>query len=144
MKHTFFILILFCCSLLSVAQNQKGTVIIDSLYSQNLENDFGENATREVAVYLPPNYNQGNQNYPVIYFLHGFMGDHQMLKPMSELLDFAITTNKIKPFIMVVPNQKTTYDGSFYSNTGIFGNWEDFTAFDLVEYMDKKLPHYAQ
>lgn len=38
---------------------------------------------------------------------------------------------------MVIPDEQTTYDGSFYSNSGIYGNWEDFTAFDLVEYMDE-------
>ena len=51
---------------------------------------------------------------------------------MAEILNFAITTNKIRPFILVISDQKTTYDGSFYSNSQIFGNWEDFTAFDLV------------
>ncbi len=119
------------------AQEQKGRVIIDSLYSEKLENDFGENPTRGIAVYLPPGYEQSSQRYPVIYFLHGFMGDHQMMKPMAEILDYAIVTRRIRPFIMVIPDQKTTYEGSFYSNTGVFGNWEDFTAFDLVEYMDK-------
>lgn len=130
---SFFSLIFF----ISVATAQdKGTVLIDSIYSENLVNEFGENPTREIAVYLPPNYKESNQHYPVIYFLHGFMGDHQMMNMMKELLDYAIETKRIRPFIMVIPNEKTTYDGSFYSNTGLFGNWEDFTAFDLVKYTD--------
>jgi len=58
---------------------------------------------------------------------------------MKDQLDFAISTHRIRPFILVIPNEKTTYDGSFYSNSGIFGNWEDFTAFDLVKYTDS---HY--
>lgn len=115
---------------------QKGSVIIDSIDSEYLVNDFGEKTTREVAVYLPPGYEDNDKRYPVIYFLHGFMGDHTMMNFMSELLDFAIETRRIRPFIMVIPNEKTSYDGSFYSNSGVFGNWEDFTTFDLVEYMD--------
>ena len=117
----------------------EGSLVIDSIYSENLVNNFGENPTRSVAVYLPPNYKSTTQNYPVIYFLHGFMGDHRMMLMMKPLLDEAIIKHKIRPFIMVIPDEKTTYDGSFYSNSGIFGNWEDFTAFDLVSYMDS---HY--
>jgi pimeloyl-ACP methyl ester carboxylesterase len=56
---------------------------------------------------------------------------------MAEILDYAIAVKRIRPFIMVVPDQKTTYGGSFYSNSGVFGNWEDFTVDDLVDYMDK-------
>ncbi len=117
------------------AQNLKGTVITDSLYSKNLENNFGENPTRAVSVYLPPEYDKTTKHYPVIYFLHGFMNDNKLMSYMTDILDFAIATKRIRPFILVIPDEKTTYDGSFYSNT-IFGNWEDFTAFDLVKYMD--------
>ena len=118
------------------AQALKGTVVVDSLYSRNLENAFGENPTRAVSVYLPPGYDATDARYPVIYFLHGFMGDHTLLTYMAGILDLAIATRRIRPFILVIPDEKTTYDGSFYSNSGVFGNWEDFTAFDLVAYMD--------
>jgi pimeloyl-ACP methyl ester carboxylesterase len=121
----------------AAAQIPKGSIVIDSVYSENLENNYGESPTRAVAVYLPPGYEQSTRHYPVIYFLHGFMGNHRMLSFMSEILDFAIATNRVRPFIMVISDQKTSYDGSFYSNSGIFGNWEDFTAYDLVAYMDK-------
>ena len=133
----FFLLIFAGTATIARAQNSTGTIVVDSIYSKNLENEFGENPTREVSVYLPPGYEDTSHRYPVIYFLHGFMGDHKMLQGMAGILDFALDARKIRPFIMVVPNQKTTYDGSFYSNSGVFGNWEDFTAYDLVEYMDK-------
>ena len=119
------------------AQSLQGKVVVDSIYSAHLENDFEEHTTRKVAVYLPPNYDSTYDRYPVIYFLHGFFGDHKMVDYMSEILDFAIKTKRIRPFILVVPNQKTTYEGSFYANSGVFGNWEDFTVFDLVNYMDE-------
>lgn len=136
-KHLLILIGLFLTVLAASAQEQKGSIRIDSLYSVNLENDFGENPTRSVSVYLPPGYSESKQHYPVIYFLHGFMGNDQMLTPMAEILDFAIATHRIRPFILVISDQKTSYDGSFYSNTGIFGNWEDFTSYDLVEYMDR-------
>jgi len=138
--------LLFFIFLLPNSQGQaaSGTIIIDSLYSKHLENDFGEKTTREVAVYLPPGYTESTKRYPVIYFLHGFMANHEAIQIMAKNLDYAIATHRIRPFIMVIPNQKTTYDGSFYSNSGVFGNWEDFTAFDLVTYMDKNYRTLAQ
>lgn len=119
------------------AQNENGEVVTTSLYSKSLENSMGENPTRAISVYLPPGYQNSTKRYPVIYFLHGFMGDNRMLERMAELLDFGIQTRKIRPFILVIPDQKTSYDGSFYSNSGLFGNWEDFTAYDLVKHVDE-------
>jgi enterochelin esterase-like enzyme len=55
---------------------------------------------------------------------------------MKEVLDYAINEKRIRPFILVISDQRTTYDGSFYSNSELFGNWEDFTVEDLVKYMD--------
>jgi pimeloyl-ACP methyl ester carboxylesterase len=143
MKKFILYAILISATLSNLAQSGKGTIFTDTLYSKYLENSFGEDPNRAVSVYLPPGYYETNQRYPVIYFLHGFMGDDRMMVPMAELLDFAIEKHKIRPFIMVVPNQKTTYDGSFYSNT-IFGRWEDFTAFDLVAYMDRNFRTIAK
>ncbi len=120
-----------------VAQSDEGTIIIDSLYSEHLENEFGEESTRAMAIYLPPGYESSTDRYPVIYFLHGFLGNHLMGQYIKDILDYAIESHRIRPFIMVIPDQKTTYDGSFYSNSGVFGDWEDFTAFDLVEHMDQ-------
>ncbi|WP_296700941.1 alpha/beta hydrolase-fold protein [Algoriphagus sp.] len=119
------------------AQSKGGKVVTETIYSENLENEAGENPNRAVSVYLPPGYESSSQRYPVIYFLHGFMGDNTMLSYMTEILDFSIETKKIRPFILVIPDEKTSYDGSFYSNSEYFGNWEDFTAFDLVNYVDQ-------
>jgi len=136
MKKYFLVVLLICIGVSLLAQGTKGTIINDSIYSSNLENDFGEVPTRALAVYLPPGYNETTKRYPVIYFLHGFGGNH-IIPGMVDILDYAIESRRIRPFILVIPDEQTTYGGSFYSNSGIFGNWEDFTAFDLVTYMDQ-------
>jgi pimeloyl-ACP methyl ester carboxylesterase len=41
--------------------------------------------------------------------------------------------------IVVTPNAKNAYDGSFYANSPVTGNWEDFIINDLVAYIDR---HY--
>ncbi len=132
------LLLLFFISLLPTVQAQtlQGKVVRETIQSQALANQMGENPNRNVSIYLPPGYDSSTQKYPVIYFLHGFMGDDTMLNFMAPLLDFAVSTGKTRPVIMVIPDQKTSYDGSFYSNSGLYGNWEDFTAFELVDFID--------
>lgn len=137
MKFSLTLLLLLSLPLAVLARDPVEPVVVKSLTSESLVNEFDEEQTREVAVYLPDGYNESTQRYPVIYFLHGFNGDHRILGDMAALLDFSIKRKKIRPFIMVVSNQNTAYGGSFYSNSGVFGNWEDFTAFDVVAYVDK-------
>lgn len=137
MKKSILLILILCLSIPAWSQTSESRVVVDSVYSKNLENDFNENPTRAVSVYLPPGYDDSSQKYPVVYFLHGFMGNHVIFPQMKEVLDYAIESKKIKPFIFVISDQYTTYEGSFYSNSGVFGNWEDFTAYDLVNYVDK-------
>ncbi len=43
------------------------------VHSPALEGNLqGNDATRDVWVYLPPGYAKGNKRYPVVYFLHGY------------------------------------------------------------------------
>ena len=135
LKTYLSLLVLVITGFSSVAQ--EGTMVLDSLYSESLENDYGENPTRRIAIYLPPGYADSDARYPVIYFLLGFLSHHK-IPAFPEILDYAIQTSRIRPFILVIPDEKTTYDGSFYSNSSLFGNWEDFTAIDLVDYIDSK------
>ena len=122
------------------AQYLEGSVKVDSLYSSTLKNLAGENPKRSIHVYLPPNYDKTtNKKYPVIYYLHGFSGsDKKQIEVdlFNKLLDKAIATGKIKPVIVVVPNHHTLYRGSYYTNSSFTGNWADFTAKDLVDFID--------
>lgn len=140
MKKLALIIIGLFIALTLHAQSITGKVVVDSIYSAALENKGGENPTRGVSVYLPPSYENSDERYPVIYFLHGFTLDNQTMftwGKLEELLNKAINTGKIKPVILVVSDQKTLYRGSFYTNSTLTGNWADFTSQDLVKYMDE-------
>jgi S-formylglutathione hydrolase FrmB len=56
---------------------------------------------------------------------------------LKLLMDKAIETKKIRPVILVLPNSKTKFGGSFYTNSALTGNWSDFIAKDVIEYIDK-------
>ena len=40
--------------------------------------------------------------------------------------------------IVVMPNARNAFDGSFYTNSPVTGNWEQFIVRDLVNYVDHK------
>lgn len=123
------------------AQYPQGTVVYDHLYSELLENTGGEDPTRRITVYLPPGYEDSNERYPVIYYLHGFTWNDSLTMcadHLDHLLDNAIATGKIRPVIVVAPDQYTLYRGSFYTNSSLTGKWADFTGTDLVDFIDAK------
>jgi len=140
MKKNISFLLLFLLSFLVYGQNLKGKIVVDQLYSSVLENDGGEDPTRRITVYLPPDYDETTHKYPVIYFLHGFIVSDSLQIAwfnFDKILDKAINSKKIKPVIVVMPNHFTLYRGSWYTNSSFTGNWADFTGKDLVTYVDK-------
>ena len=116
---------------------QTGKVLSFMLNSKALQNTGGENPNRKVSVYLPPNYDTSTQRYPVIYYMHGFMGKDNIFDNMKAILDAGISKQKIRPFILVQADQYTLFEGSFYSNSSLTGNWDEFESKELVEYLDK-------
>jgi enterochelin esterase-like enzyme len=125
-------------------QSTEGKVISRLLDSKALKNTGGENPLRKISIYLPPQYEQSGKKYPVIYYLHGFMGTDSINPAMKAILDQAIQTQKIRPYILVIADQYTLYEGSFYSNSSLTGNWIDFTTQELVAYIDKNFRTIAK
>ena len=109
-------------------------------------NLLGDPATQQVFVYLPPSYKaQAGKRYPTLYLLHGYAsgpddwlkGGYQGLNVQSEM-DSLIAKGVAAEMIVVVPNGKNAYLGSFYTNSPVTGNWEDYIYRDLVNYVDAK------
>jgi S-formylglutathione hydrolase FrmB len=140
MKKLLVLLAFIQTIFLSQGQDSKGKIIVEKINSPALQNTGGENPVRSVSIYLPPGYDQTTNRYPVIYYLPGFsLSDTSEITALNPLIDKAIATGKIRPVIVVVPNENTLYRGSWYTNSSLTGNWADFTARDLVEYIDQ---HY--
>jgi len=121
----------------SFSQTPSGKVTSFMINARTLQNKGGENPNRKVSVYLPPDYDKSKKRFPVIYYMHGFMGTDSISSQMKMILDRGINQQKIRPFILVIASHYTVYEGSFYSNSSLTGNWSDFAAKELVEYVDK-------
>ncbi len=131
------------------AQN-KGTYIELKMHSTSLENNFlGDSPDRFVSVYLPPGYySSPEKHYPVIYFLHGYTNGHTTffgtLANFQTICDMLISTGVIDPVIVVSPNSYNKYRGSFYTNSIVTGNWEDYIVKDVTNYIDRNFSTLPQ
>src|ERR1035438_1132197 len=102
----------------------------------NLE---GEDADREVLVFLPPGYAASkSRRYPVVYGLHGYsIGAEQWSKEIHvpQTIEGAFAKGA-QEMIVVLPDSKTVYNGSMYSSSVTTGDFENYIARDVVAYID--------
>ena len=125
-----FVLLTGVAAVLSLAHG-AGTVINDSFYSQAL------GATRYMRVYLPEGYDTSSIDYPVVYFFHGGGTNHMGYAYIYGLLDTLIGNGHIDPVIVVKPDASGgSYYGSWYTNSALYGDFEDYLVYDLIAYID--------
>lgn len=63
--------------------------------------------TRRMYVYTPPGYYESNEDYPVLYLLHGGGGDEEAWPTLGvapTIMDNLINSGKAKPMIVVMTN----------------------------------------
>ena len=124
-----------------------GVTHVDTVDAPSLRgNLIGDPDRREATIYLPPGYRTNRtKRYPVVYLLHGFAADHRafMRGPYQNLnvrisMDSLIGAGAVREMIVVMPNADTFFGGSFYMNSPVTGNWEDFIVKDLIAHVDRK------
>ncbi len=124
-----------------------GVTHVDTVQAPSLRgNLIGDPVWREATVYLPPGYKSNRtKRYPVVYLLHGFAADHRafMRGPYQNLnvrisMDSLIDAGAVREMIVVMPNARSFFDGSFYINSPVTGTWEDFITKDLIGHIDRK------
>lgn len=85
----------------SVNDVPHGTVARRWYYSPAHEKD------RRITIYTPPGYENGEEEYPVLYLLHGMGGDEEAwiaLGRTAQIQDNLIAQGKATPMIVAMPN----------------------------------------
>lgn len=107
--------------------------------------------TRRMFVYTPPGYEDSNENYPVLYLLHGGGGDEEAwpsLGTAANILDNLINTGKAEPMLVVMTNGNPDQAAAFtvsppveVANAGIGGmasmQFEKSLVQDVIPYVEK-------
>ena len=130
----------------------KGTIQIHQVFCGSLEgNPLGDPSTRAVPVYLPPGYGEGDQRYPVVFFLHGFSGSgvqwlnvSPFTKNVPERLDALIADGKIPPMLGVFIDGWSSLGGSQWINSEGIGRYRDVVARDIVQWVDRTFKTLAK
>jgi S-formylglutathione hydrolase len=125
--------------------DKTGTVLTAEVPAPSLEGSLVPNdPTQDTVVYLPWSYHhKTTKRYPVVYFLPGFMNEPDWYVngryngfQVQKALDRLIAERKIREMIFVIPNGKNALGGSFYTDSPVTGDWEQFITEDVVGYID--------
>lgn len=123
-----------------------GQAVQIKIPAPSLANSISQDPTTQSAlVYLPPSYKTSKKSYPVLYILSGWGNDCMAYTDgtyngfkMQTSVDKLISSGTIKDMILVCVNGFSNYAASFYMNSPVTGNWEDFIVKDLVKAIDSK------
>lgn len=141
----------------SIALSTEGRLVREKVHGFSLEKTVtGESPDRDVTIYLPPSYDElPTKRYPVIYLLHGIFdtdetwirdwtGKNGPWSTIQSVMNKGIAERFFGEMIIVMPNELTKWGGSFYTNSTVTGNWEDFTVREMVTHIDTRYRTLAQ
>lgn len=106
---------------------------------------MGDPHIRSFPVYLPPDYDAKRSDpYPVVFMLAGFssrgakyLAEESVYQiPLTTRWDQAILAGELPPVIIVFPDGTSKLGCSQYVNSPAFGNYMDYIADELVQFID--------
>lgn len=109
-------------------------------------NALGDPHRRDVAVYLPPEYDSDpRRRFPVFVDIVGFLGSgpaHLNWKPFDESLPLRlerlVRDKEMGPVIAVFPDCWTRLGGNQYVNSATMGNYADYLVREVVPGVEER------
>ncbi|MGO9063808.1 MAG: alpha/beta hydrolase [Myxococcaceae bacterium] len=105
-------------------------------------NPLGDPVERDCVVYLPPGYGASAERYPLVVFLHAFLGSAAgwlNVAPFSptvpERLD-ALLDGGLPSCIAVFPDGWNAFGGSQWANSAATGRYRDAVVRDVLGWVD--------
>ena len=106
-------------------------------------NLLGDPSTRTVAVYLPPGYDDTDEDYPLFVDLVGFTGSglkHLSWSAFGESvpsrLDRLVATEQMGPVVAAFPDCFTSLGGNQYIDSVAMGNWATFLTQEMLPLLE--------
>jgi S-formylglutathione hydrolase FrmB len=125
-------LLLLLFILISFKIYSQSSIVNTTFFSISLNTD------RNIQIILPPGYSpDDNIYYPVIYFLHGILSNHLSYSQLVTVLNNLYASSNFTKYIVVKPDASTgPYLGSFYTNSELYGNFEDYIINDVINFVE--------
>lgn len=130
----------------------KGRVEVHRVPCPSLAgNPLGDPQERPCVVYLPPGYGQGADRFPVVVFLHAFLGSAQgwlnvtpFAPTVPERLDQLLAGEGLPPCIGLFPDGWNALGGSQWTNSAASGRYRDAVVRDVLGWADRTLRTVAR
>jgi enterochelin esterase-like enzyme len=142
-RQIAFVFSLLVLSVLPVSATDaaKSQLVAREIQSKSFANSkIGVSPVRKLVVYLPAGYEAETTRYPVVYFFASpFDSSFRAIfdkMGAQDVLDREIAEGTIRKFILVAVDMTTPLGSSWYVNSPVTGNWEDFMVQELVPYID--------
>ena len=130
---------------------KPGTLVVLEHVSKVLKgNALGDPHVRSLAVWLPPQYDEGathgrGRRFPVLVDMVGFTGSglsHVAWKNFSENVPERaarlVHEGKMPPAILVFPDCFTALGGNQYVNSSAIGRYADYLVSEIVPFVDRE------
>lgn len=122
-------------------------ILYHSIQAKTLANNLlGDPLERQVAVYLPPHYND-QHHYPLLMALApynssglGLIAWQAAKENLGERLDRLILSDKMPSCIVVFPDCFTRLRGNQYINSSVVGNYQDFLIEEVIPFVESRYP----
>mgnify|MGYP003873469825 CR=1 FL=1 len=129
------LLILLCC----LAASAQNVVLPDAPLPDGLQTiEFYSPAvdrTMKFDIVLPPDYEESDQHFPVLYLLHGYMQNYTV---WGRFLGAAEHARRLGDLIIVMPDGGNSWYVNYHSSdNGQSNNWEDHVIDDVIGYVDQ-------
>jgi S-formylglutathione hydrolase FrmB len=129
-------------------QSLEGEIRILTIESTALSNNIlGDPTSRQVAVYLPPGWNESMREYPLLVDLVGYTGSgffHTNWKAFHETVpqrvERLVREGKMGEVIVAFPDCFTSLAGNQYINSLAVGNWADFLLQEMIPAIESQFP----
>jgi S-formylglutathione hydrolase FrmB len=124
----------------------NGRVETIIIHSATLEgNLLGDPIDREVAVYLPPNYDTSTKEYPLLVDLVGYAGSglsHAGWKSFGESVpqrvERLVNAGDMGEVIIALPDCFTSLGGNQYIDSLAMGNWAAYLTNEMLPTIEKQ------
>ena len=121
-------------------QPLQGELRLITINSTALSNNLlGDPTERQVAVYLPPGWENSTKEYPLLVDLVGYTGSgffHTNWKAFQEAVpqrvERLVQEGKMGEVIVAFPDCFTSLAGNQYINSLAVGNWADFLIYEMI------------
>src|SRR2546426_7010874 len=122
-----------------------GQVVVETHDSDVLRgNPLGDPTRREIAIYLPPNYDP-RKAYPAAYAIVGYTGTGRSLLNIDPLgedlkakLDRLLRTGRMGPMIVPMVDCFTRVGGNQYINSTATGRYDDYLHREIIPFVESK------